>query len=116
MRPYLFLIKITLLSIFIFPATSHAGVDHKISISLQKRIEANQRSAEMIAVLVKGDLEKIKVNIQALGGIYKYGYGRIASVKIPLSNVKELALEKSTSYIDDVRGRVVSLHDMALPN
>jgi len=43
--------------------------------------------SEMIEVLVKGNVKAIKQLVQANNGVFKYSYGNIAAIKIPVSSL-----------------------------
>jgi hypothetical protein len=54
----------------------------------QKQAALEQNSingSQIIEVLVKGNIEGIKLLTDKSGGFFKYSYGNIAAIRIPLS-------------------------------
>src|ERR1700722_12281483 len=58
---------------------------------LQNRIDGSV----VIEVLVQGNIEGIKELVQKSKGIFKYSYGNIAAIRIPLSSLSAFYLSKS---------------------
>ena len=90
-----------------------AQTESKLDMHLLSRLKAGKVTDGTISLLVKGDLEKIKTLTKKMGGVYKYGYGKVASVCIPQNNViafsRDLAIEK----IQSTRAKGVALMDTA---
>ena len=106
-KRYLFIILI--LSLF----SVHAQTGSKLDMRLLNLLKEGKVTDGSIALLVKGDLEKIKALTEKMGGIYKYGYGKVASVTIPQQKVIEFSSDLAIEKIQSTRARGVALMDTA---
>src|ERR1041385_262987 len=78
----------------------------KMNFSLNKKLQNPSRMQEEIGVFIKGDVEKIKAETQALGGVFKYSAGDIVAVRMPLGAVPQLATKDYVSRIRSEERRV----------
>src|ERR1041385_2263353 len=89
----------------------------KMNFSLNKKLQNPSRMQEEIGVFIKGDVEKIKAETQALGGVFKYSAGDIVAVRMPLGAVPQLATKDYVSRIECNDMRLQELCDtMAVNN
>src|ERR1051325_2710393 len=83
----------------------------------QQKLQNPSRMQEEIGVFIKGDVEKIKAETQALGGVFKYSAGDIVAVRMPLGAVPQLATKDYVSRIECNDMRLQELCDtMAVNN
>src|ERR1700691_4338444 len=56
--------------------------------------------SQVIEVLVKGKIEAIKELVNANGGFFKYSYGNIAAIRIPLKALSAFYLSPSITRME----------------
>ena len=104
-----YLLIILALSLFSASAQSGSKLDkHLLNLLKQDKIDDGN-----IALLVKGDLNKIKALTKQMGGVYKYGYGSVASVAIPKKNLITFSNDMSIKKIESTMAKGVALMDTA---
>ena len=67
------------------------GQKVKMNFSLQQKLAISRNSDREISLFVKGDLNVIRQQTEALGGTFKYAAGSIAAIRLPLSKISDLA-------------------------
>lgn len=85
-----------------------------LDLRTQKQIENKTFPKQDINVLVKGDLALIKIAAEKHGAQYKYGYGKIAAVNLPLHKYPAFSREPGIDFIENADVPVVRLADQAL--
>lgn len=93
--------------------TISAQSSSKLNIHLRMRLAESGQSGKQMALLVKGDLNKIKQLTEKAGGIYKYGYRDIASISIPEKNVLKFSEGEGIDRIEAGYMRMTPLMDTA---
>ena len=59
--------------------------DRTLAQKQQAYLSGSVDGTEMLPVLVKGNVGEIKKLVESSGGVFKYSYNGIASIKIPVS-------------------------------
>ncbi|MCH8330395.1 MAG: S8 family serine peptidase [Bacteroidetes bacterium] len=98
------------------PLSLLAQNNHKLAPSLNDRIAQNDRSTELVKVLIKGDVDQIRHEVEQLGGSYRFSTSRIAAVTVPLDKMNALSKSNSVRYIDDLKGKLIKLNDQMVIN
>jgi len=62
--------------------------------------ELNENSDAIISVLIKGDIEQIKIYTQELGGKFKYAAKNIASISLPMNQLDQLIKKEGIEQIE----------------
>jgi subtilisin family serine protease len=91
----------------------NAQTGSKLDMHLQNRLKQGKVTDGSVALLVKGDPDKIKALTQKMDGIYKYGFGKVASVSIPTKNVYEFSCDASIEKIQSTWAKGIALMDTA---
>jgi subtilisin family serine protease len=92
--------KKLLSSIIVLIFVMSAAGQTKMNFSLNKKLQNPSRLHDEIAVFIKGDVEKIKIQVQQLGGVFKYSAGDIVAVRMPLVGVPLLASKDFVTRIE----------------
>jgi subtilisin family serine protease len=82
--------KLYIISVFLFTAIaaycqSSTKFDFYLASESQAYAQGRIDGSEMLQVLVKGNIGVIKELVQANNGVFKYSYGNIAAIIIPVS-------------------------------
>lgn len=85
-----------------------------LDLRTQQQIENKSFPKQDINVLVKGNLALIKTAAEKHGALYKYGYGNIAAVNVPLHKYPAFSREAGIEFIENADVPVVKLADQAL--
>lgn len=85
----------------------------KLDLMEYRRLSKGKINEGSKPLLVRGDLMRIKTLAEKLGGIYKYGVGRIASVQIPEKNLIAFANDAAVEQIENTSAHGVVLMDTA---
>ena len=105
--------KLYFILMLILPLFSlQAQLGGKLDMRLQKDLKDGKIDGN-VSLLVKGDIAQIKALTEKLGGIYKYGYGTVASVAIPAARVNTFAANVSVRKIQSTMAKGVALMDTA---
>ena len=84
---------------------------YKLNLKLHLELEEIGATGKNLPVFIKGDLAEIQREVEAVGGIYKYGVEEIASVEIPANQVRGLAQAEGIERIEYYNSRGVVLND-----
>ncbi|MBL0310678.1 MAG: S8 family peptidase [Bacteroidetes bacterium] len=116
------------LLIFAVEAQKQPGVNTKLDLRTWIRLQNGVEQGKIISLIVQGDLRKIEQLTVKLGGVYKFGRNRIASIDIPENNLllfsESVAVEKienphseGRALMDTsrIRNNVDSVHEGAFP-
>ncbi len=87
----------------LFAGFSLAQNSGKMNFELSRKIRNKNFQNQRTSVLIKGDVNKIKAEIEALDGKFKYASGDIAAVTIPIKNLELLA---GKNYIRRIEARI----------
>ncbi len=82
---------LTLCIFVLLYSATYAQIPGKMTFELMQMIRNSKELSTEISVLVKGDLTEIEGLTKRLGGTYKFGLGEIASIRIPIGKLNELA-------------------------
>ena len=63
----------------------------KMNLSLKQKLDDTRNSERVISLLVKGNVNIIRQQVEQLGGVFKYAAGDIAAVNLPLSKIRQLS-------------------------
>jgi len=109
--------KYSLLIIFlVINLLSHAQVNGKMNTSLQKKLQIPADPERVVTVLIKGDIDIIKLLTITNGGTFNYAAGDIASITIKLKFIPKLAINPAIKRIEDNDSHIQPLNDHMLVN
>ncbi len=91
----------------------YAQTASKLDMQLLKKLKQGKVTDGYVSLLVKGDPDKVKALTQKMGGTYKYGFGKVASVSIPTSNVYAFSCDLALEKIQSTRAKGVAMMDTA---
>ena len=100
-----------LLTFAVFAVKAQTG--SKLDMHLLNRLKQGKVTDGTISLLVKGDLTKIKALTLKMGGTYKYGYGKVASVSIPEKNVVAFSCNMAIEKIQNTWAKGMAMMDSA---
>lgn len=89
-----------------------AGAQHKFNTALIKELHRGKDT--VITCLVKGEVYRMQREIKNFSGKLNYSAGNIASVTLPLAQIKPLAAQAYIQRMELVRQRLRVLDDSAL--
>ncbi len=90
------------------------GQKVKMNFALQQKLATSRNSDREISLFVKGDLNIIRLQTEALGGTFKYSAGPIAAIRLPLSKISELASFAEIKSIESNDLRLQPLNDQMI--
>ena len=67
------------------------GQKVKMNFSLQQKMSVSRNTDHEISLFVRGDINVIRQQTEALGGTFKYAAGPISAIRLPLSKITALA-------------------------
>ncbi|MBL0103434.1 MAG: hypothetical protein IPP51_06535 [Bacteroidetes bacterium] len=88
----------------------------KLNFGIQRKMMDARQSNREITVLVKGDQSIIRQKTEELGGTFKFSAGDIASIRINVSKIRELAAVSEVKRIESSDYKVVPLNDQMVVN
>jgi subtilisin family serine protease len=103
----------TLVFLFLFNSLfiSLFAQSSKMSINLQRFISNKKTATQNISVLIKGNPQVIKQEVEAVGGKFKYSVKSICSVIIPISQIKNLLMNPSIERMEGGNYKIKILDD-----
>ena len=90
------------------------GQKVKMNFALQQKLATSRNSDREISLFVKGDLNIIRQQTEALGGTFKYSAGPIAAIRLSLSKISELASFAEIKSIESNDLRLQPLNDQMI--
>lgn len=103
--------KLSLLFLLCFSINSTAQNSHKLNFDLQKKLSIARHADYEIALFVKGNVDDIRRETEALGGFFKYAAGDIAAIRISVSKIRQLANVGSIVRIESNDLRLQPMND-----
>jgi subtilisin family serine protease len=94
----------------------YASGQAKLNLSLMRKLADDKLGNEPISVFILGDPSVIQEAVTQGGGTVKFFAGRIASCKIPLKKIKDLALLPGILQIEDNDLKLQPLNDQLVIN
>ncbi len=88
----------------------------KMNFGLKRKLIDNSIDTREISVLVKGNIDAIKAKTISLGGVFKNSSGDIASIRIPLNKIEELAGIAEVQRIESSDYKLTPMNDQAVRN
>jgi subtilisin family serine protease len=109
------MVRIVSLTFFAFFCTIYnfAQPTTKLDLRLWSRLQKGEVRPGNQSLLVKGNLDAIKQLTRQYGGVYKMGYGDIASVEIPEKNLLKFAEANAVLKIENTQAKGTLLMDTA---
>ena len=95
---------------------SFAQINGKMNASLQKKLQIPADPERVISILVKGDIEIIKLLTITNGGTFNYSAGNVASVTIKVKAISKLAINPYIKRIEDTESNLQPLNDRMVIN
>lgn len=83
----------------------------KLNMTLIKMMSDGQTGQKQINLLIKGNIDLISNLTQQHGGTFRYSYGDIASVKIPVAAIAEFAASPQVLQIEMPGTGMVAMND-----
>lgn len=110
-KPYCIFSIIILFASAVFPQT-------KISYHIQKKLKniASHKSIQEMHVFVKGNLNLIRQETELAGGIFKYGSGDIASIRISNAGLADISQKNFFKRIENNPYSFEPLNDQMIIN
>src|SRR4051812_25712554 len=90
-----------LFTLTVFSIAASSQNSSKYNFSLVHKLKEQRLQNRDIALLVQGDVNEIKSKTEEIGGLFKYSIGNIASIKISISKINQIASLKSVTRIED---------------
>lgn len=88
-------------------------VSSKLDLRLWNRLQKGEVKQDNFSLLVKGNLNHIKQLTEQLGGFYKWGYGDISSVQIPVQHLLKFSESPHIIKIENAQATGQLLMDTA---
>ena len=106
-----FIMKNFALNLFFFLSALvlNAQEYKQLDLFTKRQILNGNFKKQDINVLVKGDLNAIKKAAEVNGALYKYGYGNIAAVNVPLEKFDAFSNAEGIEFIENVDLPIVPL-------
>jgi len=98
-----------------WPITSLKAQETKINFYLKSLIDGAE-AGETIHLMVRGDVPKIRTEVESRGGLFKYQFRNYASLTIPLDEIAGLAQQSFVERLDIAMGKGQPLNDRLLIN
>lgn len=99
------------------PVVQHQIVQpSKMNFGLKRKLLDKANDLREISVLVKGNVDEIRTKTTELGGVFKNAAGDIASIRIPLNKIEELAKIASVQRIESNDYKLQPMNDQAVRN
>lgn len=109
--------KTVLILTVIIASFSNFIAQSTMNLNLFNKVKkAGLNSNESIDILVQGEITAIKQLVTKAGGVYRYSYGDIASVSLPLKNISDFINNKGIERIEIFSNNVRPLNDTMLRN
>jgi len=99
------------LSFGVFVAIGQGQNYSKLNLYLVQLLENEQMLHKEVNLLVQGSLTEIRQITEANSGTFRYAVGNIATIKIPVSAVPELAASKQISRIESPINNYTAMND-----
>ena len=90
------------------------GQKVKMNFALQQKLAISRITDREISLFVKGDLNVIRQQTEALGGTYKYSAGPISAIRLPLSKISDLAAFAEIKSIESNDLRLQPMNDQMI--
>lgn len=110
-----------LLSFFIALSTIAAAQHAKINLALKLELEKHQNREELFPLFITGDAQKIRTEIELLGGEISRSVGSVVQAKLPIKHIEEFSKNKFVESIpySFSKGQVLSdtmrIHNNVIP-
>jgi subtilisin family serine protease len=85
--------------------------DRTLAAKSQAFLSGSSDGKEMLSVIVKGNVSEIKKLVEANGGVFKYAYNGIASIKIPVSALPSFWESKAIARMEGTPPHIRPLND-----
>lgn len=102
--------------LFTIALTGTAQNSYKMNFDLQRKLSNARIADHEIALFVKGNVEEIRKETEALGGTFKYAAGEIAAIRISISKIKQLAEVGSILRIESNDLKLQPMNDQLVVN
>ena len=86
----------------------------KLNFALQQKLSVSRSTDREISLFVKGDINIIRRQTEALGGTFKYAAGPIAAIRIMLSKISQLASVAEIKSIESNDLRLQPMNDQMI--
>ena len=86
----------------------------KLNFPLQQKLAVSANADREISLFVKGNINVIREQTEALGGVFKYSTGSIASIRLPLSKITQLASVAEIKSIESNDMKLQPLNDQMI--
>ena len=90
------------------------GQKVKMNFALQQKLAISRNTDREISLFVKGDINVIRQQTEALGGTFKYAAGAIAAIRLPLSKITDLAAFAEIKSIESNDLRLQPMNDQMI--
>ena len=90
------------------------GQKVKMNFALQQKLAISRNTDREISLFVKGDINVIRQQTEALGGTFKYAAGAIAAIRLPLSKISDLAAFAEIKSIESNDLRLQPMNDQMI--
>ena len=90
------------------------GQKVKMNFALQQKLAVSRNTDREISLFVKGDINVIRQQTEALGGTFKYAAGKIAAIRLPLSKISDLAAFAEIKSIESNDLRLQPMNDQMI--
>ena len=86
----------------------------KLNFPLQQKLAVSTNADREISLFVKGNMNVIREQTEALGGTFKYSTGSIACIRLPLSKISQLASVAEIKSIESNDMKLQPLNDQMI--
>ncbi len=88
----------------------------KMNSGLKRKLKTGNNEEREISVLVKGNVDIIRSKTIELGGVFKNSAGDIASIRIPMGKIEQLAKVAEVQRIESNDYKFIPMNDQAVRN
>src|SRR5689334_15652811 len=90
---------------------AQGGYQPKLNMQLSRMAANEQLRQNHINLLVQGDIAKIKTFAEEKGGFFRYAVGNIATIRIPVSAINDLASLNQVTRIENPMNNYTAMND-----